>query len=169
MFYISVYTFRSKEMSVFIEFKGHWFDPTTVVRLEPIDISATCWKLVVRFSEVSQNNNGSFITVSFDTKEERENGIFAIMSFINKSIIPENSSGKKIFCLEKCVKEPTRLDNMFYERNKIHFICAAKNLEEAFARLKLHFPNHGNDCGWKECDEIEAIDQIGSIYCTSPK
>lgn len=156
-------------MSAFIEFKGHWFDPTTVVRLEPINISPTCWRLVVRFSEVSQNCAGSSICVSFDTKEEREDGIFAIMSFINKPIIPENSSGKKIFCLEKCVEEPTRPDKKVYEKNKIRFICAAKNLEEAIAWLKLHFPNHGNDCDWKECDVIEAVDQIGGIYCTSPE
>lgn len=69
-------------MSVFIEFKGHWFDPATVVRLEPINISPTCWKLVVRFSEVSQNCAGSFITVSFDTKEEREAGSVAILGSI---------------------------------------------------------------------------------------
>jgi len=156
-------------MPAFIEFKGHWFDPTTVVRLEPINISPTCWRLVVRFSEVSQNCVGSFIVVSFDTKEEREDGILAIMSFINKPVIPENISDKKIFCLERYEEEPTRPDKEVYQKNKIRFICAARNLEEAIACVKPHFSNYRNDHDWKECDVIEAIDQIGGIYCTSPE
>ena len=143
-------------MNPIIEFKGHYFDPAAVVRVSPVLQYSNYYPLTVWFSEPCQNNNGSSISVSFDTEEERKAGIMEIMSAVNKAKdVPENSSGKKIFAFVS--PTPKELVNELVDGNKcVYVVLVAKNKEEALDYLKIKSGELTYD--WYECDPATALE-----------
>ena len=122
-------------MNQLIEFQGHYFDPATVVRVSPVLPYSNYYPLTVWFSEPCKNNNGSSITVSYDTQEKCDAGVLEIMSAVNKAKdVPENSSGKKIFAFVSTT--PKELVNELVDDNKsVYVALVAKNKEEALDYL----------------------------------
>jgi len=143
-------------MNQLIEFQGHYFDPATVVRVSPVPPYSNYYPLTVWFSEPCQNSKGSFITVSFDTEEEREAGSAAIVSAVNKAKdVLENSSGKKIFAFVS--PTPKELVNELVDGNKcVYVVLVAKNKEEALDYLKIKSGELTYD--WYECDPATALE-----------
>ncbi len=143
-------------MNQLIEFQGHYFDPATVIRVSPMPPYSNYYPLTVWFSEPCQNNNGSSITISFDTQEKCDAGIMEIMAAVNKAKhVPENSSGKKIFAFVS--PTPKELVNGLVVDNKCLYVAlVAKNKEEALGYLKINAGGLTYD--WKECDPATALE-----------
>lgn len=143
-------------MNPIIEFKNHYFDPTTVVRLTPLDMYDDKWPLTIVFSEGYKDNPSSSICVQFDTEEERKEIIMEITAAINKAKdVPENSSSKKIFAFVS--PTPKELVNELVDGNKCAYVVlVAKNKEEALDYLKIKSGELTYD--WYECDPATALE-----------